>query len=160
MAKSVKLVTQVLNRQGLNLAGVLCQPLSKWQSTHALIVARGDNTSRSLAAVARIHDPAILIQRQMETLLALDAVQREVIITTAGRKISKIFGRVRSAKPAPGAISQVEDAILVAKTVEEWLRPFERMVVMFENDRNAILLKEGHPVFAIGLAGAFLAADS
>jgi len=77
----------------------------------------------------------------METLLALDAVQREVIITTAGRKIGQIFRLVRGAKPPPGAISQVEDAILVAKTVEEWLRPLESVVMMLENDRNAILLK-------------------
>src|SRR5207245_537778 len=96
----------------------------------------------------------------METLLALDAVQREVIITTAGRKIGESFRLVRRPKPPPGAIAEVKNPVLVAKAVEEWLRPLESVVVVLENNRNAILLKKGHPMFAIGLAGPFLASDS
>jgi hypothetical protein len=39
----------------------------------------------ALTTPAHIHDPAVLVQREVEALLALDAVQGERIIPSAGK---------------------------------------------------------------------------
>src|SRR5436305_4693284 len=104
-------------------------------TTTPLAVFYRDETTGSLCALADIHDSAILIQCQMKPLFALDTVQREVIIATAGRQVVELFGLIRSAQPAPGAVSQIKDSVMVADAVEERLGPLEGVIVVLKNHR-------------------------
>ena len=45
-----------------------------------------------LSAAAQVHHTAELVERHVEPLLALEAMQREVIITAAGGKVRQVFG--------------------------------------------------------------------
>ena len=129
-------------------------------TTTPLAVFYRDETAGSLCALADIHDSAILIQCQMKPLFALDTVQREMIIATTSREVVELFGLIRSAQPAPGAVPQVKNAVMVAGAVEERLRPLKGMVVVLQYDRHSVFLKQRHPVFAIGFAGSLISADS
>jgi hypothetical protein len=54
-----------------------------------------------LRAAADIHDSSVLIERQMEALISLKPVQRQVVVAARGREVVELVGRLRRPQPAP-----------------------------------------------------------
>src|SRR5437763_13865506 len=73
----------------------------RWDSPHT------HNPLLPLATVPHVHHAPELIERQMKPLLALDAVQRQVVIAaSAGQEVELVRG-LRGADATPGAVAEV-----------------------------------------------------
>src|SRR5262249_25472443 len=111
----------------------------------------------SLAAAAYVHDSALFVESQMEAFASLDAVQRKVIVAAAGGEVAQFVRRLRRAQPAPRAVAQIKHAVVVRQAAYQRFGPLECVIVMFQDDWEAIFLEQRHPMLAVVLARALLA---
>src|SRR6476620_4747256 len=72
----------------------------------------------SLAGPGHVHHPTVLVPRQVESLLALDAMERQVVLVACLRHDMQGVCLLRAPEPAPGAVAQVEHAVFVRHPVE------------------------------------------
>src|SRR5262249_18281427 len=113
-----------------------------------------DETTRPLARAGDVHDAAVLVERHVIPFVALESVQRQVVIAARPGQVGELVRLLRIAEPSPRTVAEVEDSVRMAEAADERLGPFEGVVVMFEHHRDAILLEKRHPVLAVLLAGS------
>ena len=66
-----------------------------------LSLPSADHADRPLPTPRNVHYPAILIQLDMETLIALDAMQGQVVVPAARSQVCQLFRTLRRAQPPP-----------------------------------------------------------
>src|SRR3954471_19227713 len=84
-----------------------------WRSLNSaprdVLTTRRHDPFFPLAAVADVHDATRKVERQMIPLLALDAVQRQVVLVAGFRHHMHRVGFLRAPQPAPRAIAQIKN---------------------------------------------------
>ncbi len=93
----------------------------------------------------------------MESLIALEAMERHVVRLARFRQVGPLLGGGGGAELAPGAVAQVENAVGVDHPIFERVGPFEGVIVVLEDQVDVVAFEQGNPLGSVQLAGPRLA---
>src|SRR5437899_11341853 len=92
------------------------------------LTRHADQPVRPLPAAGHVHDAAVLVEGQVIPLVALEPVQRQVVIAARDGQVRELVRLLRVAEPAPGAIAEVKHAVRMTQTADDRRGSFKGVV--------------------------------